>query len=142
MACIKIQVFNEKFYTPMMGFTRDELLKTDRLSYLRPDKVELGATDFSTQVFPSCGNYDYKPRQLHTLEHVIHFYTQEYPLLPEWLYEPMARAAINKPMNRNEKRAYRRKWLKKAGGEIAQALGEDGDPDDDDDQTPQKKILG
>ena len=121
--------FNEKFYTPVMGYKAHELNGIARTQFLDPALSEqLGSTDYESLIFPDPSKYDYVPAQLRTLEHVMHYYTCEYPGLPDWLIEPLARKAIGKDMNRNERRAYRRKWVKELG---AEGMGLDPGSDDE-----------
>lgn len=56
--------------------------------------------------------YDYMPCLCNTLEDVQHFYEAKYPKLPEELQYCMARMAIGKPINRNERRRMAREKKK------------------------------
>lgn len=51
---------------------------------------------------------EYMPAECHTVDEVTNFYEQVYPKLPDVLQYCMARMAIGKPINRNERRAMKR----------------------------------
>lgn len=50
----------------------------------------------------------YMPLEHHTVDSITSFYEHTYPKLPECLHFCMARMAIGKPINRNERRAMKR----------------------------------